>query len=185
MSETDPLKPSPVPAPLYYPAPVQATAIKPVPRWVWIASAIAVVCLIAAAIPIYKIVRTQWRKADAYIAPLHAKMIQGDDAGIFAESDPAYQQSVGLEKSNHLFDYVREQLGAPRSSTCIGQNISAKTGEGSILTLTFSTVFDKGTGTERVSLHKLNGVYRMVGYNVQSPQIPQSHIPSELKTKAK
>lgn len=183
MSEADPINPSPVPAPLYYPAPLQTAPIKPLPRWIWIASAIAVVCLIAAAIPIYKIVSTQWRKANAYIAPLHAKMIQGDDAGIFADSDPAYQQEVGLQKSNHLFDYVRDQLGAPRSSTCIGQNISAKTGEGAILTLTFSTVFDKGTGTETLSLRKLNGVYRMVGYHVQSPQIKQTYVPSELKPK--
>jgi hypothetical protein len=125
----------------------------------------------------------EWHKADPLIAGLHEKMAKGDDAGIFAESDPAYQEQVGREKSDQLFDYVRQQLGAPQSTTLISQTVSDNSREGAGLTLIFSTVFDKGTGTETVKLRKTNGVYRMLGYNVLSPQIKGDEVPTEIRIK--
>jgi hypothetical protein len=187
MSEVDPVEraarpQAPQPPARYYPLPpAPPAAIKPIPRWVWIGSAILVLAFCGAMIPVYRYVTAQWHKADPLIAGLHQKMAQGDDAGIFAESDPLYQEQVGLEKSNRLFDNIRAQLGAPQSTTCMSQFVSANSTDGTMLTLTFNTIFDKGVGTETLKLHKENGVYRMIGYHVFSSQLKADSIPAEIR----
>jgi hypothetical protein len=171
MSEPNPLPPRNYPAP--------PPAIKPIPRWIWIAAAVLILAAGVAAISVYKTIHTRWRANYLYIDALHAKMTQGDDAGIFAQADPEWQQEIGHEKSNHIFDYVRDQLGAPRSTSCTNQDISTNATDGTILTLTFTTVFDKGTATETLKLHKSNGVYRMISYNINSDHL--TAIPPDLK----
>jgi hypothetical protein len=185
MSEVDPGGQVPLPAPpvpRYYPRPpAPPPVLKPISPWVWIGAAVVVLALIGAAFPLYRLFHTQWHKADPIIAALHAQMAKGDDAGIFAQSDPAYQAQVGVTKSNELFDHVRQQLGAPHSSTCISQNISSDSKFGETLTLVFQTDFDKGTGTETLRMHKVGGAYKLLGYYVRSPQIPQDAVPADLR----
>jgi hypothetical protein len=168
--------------PRFYPLPpAPPAAIKPIPRWIWIITAVLILAVGGATVPIYKSFHSHWREAYPYIDSLHAKMTQGDDAGIYAQADPAWQQEIGQEKSNHIFDYVRNQLGAPRSTACTNQNISTNATSGTTLVLTFTTVFDKGTGIETLTLHQSNGVYRMIGYNIHSDELKA--IPSDIKQK--
>jgi hypothetical protein len=175
MSEGDPA------ARRYYPAPpVPAAEMKPISKWVWIASAVFVLLLCAAIIPVYRFFNAQWHEADPLIAGLHQKMAKSDDEGIFAKSDPLYQ-TVGRKMSDRLFDRVRDQLGAPQSSELLNQDVSADSTAGSVLTLTLSTTFDKGTGVETLKLHKTKGVYRMIGYSVLSRQRKGDTAPVEIK----
>ena len=165
----------------YYPLPpAPAAEMKPISKWVWIGSVILVLALCGAMIPVYRYLGAQWHEADPLIAGLHQKMVRGDDAGIFAESDPLYQ-TVGREMSDRLFDRVRDQLGAPQSTELLNQDISTDSTEGRILTLSFSTTFDKGTGVETLRLHKTKGVYRMIGYSVLSNQRKGDAAAVEIK----
>ena len=165
----------------YYPLPpAPAAEMKPISKWVWIGSVILVLALCGATIPVYRYVTAQWHRYDPLIAGLHQKMAKGDDAGIFAESDPMYQ-TVGRDMSDRLFDKVRDQLGAPQSTELLNQDISTDSTQGRILTLIFSTTFDKGMGWETLRLHKTKGVYRMIGYSVLSNQRKGDAAAVEIK----
>jgi hypothetical protein len=108
-------------------------------------------------------------------------MTAGDDAGIFNNSDPDYQAQVGKAKSNQLFDFVRERLGAPLSSRAVGFNMTSTSRYGEVLTLTFETKFSKGQGTETIKWHKVGGRYQLIGYHVDSSAIKQSNVPQNLR----
>ncbi len=186
MSEVDPLERAarpPVSQPQYparyYPLPpAPAAEMKPIPRWVWVGSVVLVLALCGAMVPVLRIIARQWHRADPLIAKLHRQMAAGDDVGIFAGSDP----QVGLEKSNKLFDSIREQLGAPQSTTLMNEEVSANSQDGRVLTLTYRTIFDRGVATETLKLHRKNGPYRMIGYNLQSPQLKTDAIPADIRT---
>jgi len=109
-------------------------------------------------------------------------MARGDDAGIFFHADPHYQQQVGKEKSARLFANVRSQLGAPRSSKLTSTRFSTNPAVGQVITARFATVFDKGSGTETITLHNVNGQYLILGYYVRSKLIPPSQIPADLRS---
>jgi hypothetical protein len=171
MSQFDP------PPPRFYPAP--PPELKPIAPWIWIASIVGVLALCAAAIPLYKSynsIKAQTQQANDLLAGLHAKMIQADDAGIFAASDPLYQQEVGEAKSDALFDNIRQQLGAPRSSIYVGEKTLTDPKYGSVLSLTFSTRFDLGTGREIFTLRKSDSGYRMLRYVVRSKELKNQFV---------
>jgi hypothetical protein len=157
-------------------------SLKPIPRWIWVATAIILVLLAGLAIPVVRSMRQQTAVLSAVVASLHASMTKGDDAGLFSHADVAYQQQVGEQKSARLFAYVRARMGAPHASKLTGTYISADTKAGQVLTLQYQTVFDKGSGTETIKLHKVNGQYLLLGYMMQSTEMPPSEIPADLKS---
>jgi hypothetical protein len=181
------LPPNPAPGsppPRYYPPPPAPSAkIKPIPHWVWITAAVLVLSVVAGSVPLYRHIVHDWHRADGLIAGIHTRMVAGDDAGIYSTADTGYQSAIGLQRSNKLFDYVRTQLGSPRAFTCTGQAVNVDSKNGEILTLTVSTVFDKGSGTETFKFHRSDGVYKLLLYKVLSPQIVDAEIPADLKSR--
>jgi hypothetical protein len=159
MSELDPLPPR-------YPAP--PVNLKPISSWKWIASIAGVLALCAAIVFVYKSFKGVMRQADPLIAGLHAKMVRGDDAGIFADSDPSYRQRVGEGKSDAIFKKIHDQLGAPRTATCFSQQMPSDTQLGTVLILSCSTTFDRGIGSEAMMMRKSDSGYRMMTYSLQS-----------------
>jgi hypothetical protein len=164
---------------------VPSAELKPISKWIWIASVAGVLFCVVVLIFGVKAWRAQTHLGAVVVDALHANMTKGDDAAIFAASDPAYQGDIGLEKSNKLFDFVRTHLGAPRSSFRINTTVKSTTKYGEILTLVDQTVFDKGSGTETITLHKVNGTYKLMGYFVRSPQMNENDVPKDLKPPSK
>jgi hypothetical protein len=163
----------------YFPPAPPPSVTKPVAKWVWLGSALLIAAIIACAIAIY---RAADRSFLALVAPLHARMAAGDDAGIFSNSDPAYQVQVGATKSNQLFDYVRDRLGAPLFCHVSGFNYSGDAKEGVQLTLVFTTTFSKGNGTETIKWRKVNGQFRLLSYRVVSTKLVEGDIPQNLRS---
>jgi hypothetical protein len=110
-------------------------------------------------------------------------MSGADDAGIFADADATYRQTITVETSNGMFDNVRTRLGAPHSSIQIGSDDSSDETMGSFVTLHYVTVFDRGSGNETVCLHNVNGVWKLAAYNVESPLLRPNKPPIRLQRK--
>jgi hypothetical protein len=127
--------------------------------------------------------RKQSHAADAAVAVLHQKMTAADDAGIFADADPTYRDSVSAQTSRTLFDNVRARLGAPHAVTEVGSNYSNDDNMGDFLTLRYRTVFDKGQGKETICFHKLNGAWKLAAYNVESPLLRPNQPPVPIHQK--
>ncbi len=166
----------------FFMPPAPAPLLKPISPWVWIGAASILVFLAVLGVRVVANMRHQTAVISGVVATLHASMTKGDDVAIFNNADPAYQQQVGLQKSAHLFDYVRNSLGAPRSPHLIGTYISADSKTGQVLTLEYQTSFDKGAGTETIKFHKVDGRYLLLAYTVQSTKMNQSQIPADLKS---
>jgi hypothetical protein len=163
--------------------PAPPADLKPIASWIWITTALVVVLLVALAIPVVRMIREQRRLASIAVVSLHASMTKGDDAGIFAAADASYQQQVGRQKSDKLFDFVHARLGTPHDSKLTGTYVSSDTKAGQVLTLQYRTVFDKGLGTESIKLHKVGGEYLLLGYYVNSPRMSAKDIPDDLQSK--
>jgi hypothetical protein len=102
------------------------------------------------------------------VATLHAQMTNNDLAGIYNSSDPNWQAQITRTRSDDLFNLVHFRLGAPVSSTKMGEVEDAAT---DVKTLTLKTHFTRGDGTEEIKLHKNGADYKMIGYNVDSPNL--------------
>lgn len=179
-----PTQPQPYHPPVrFYPAP--QAQLKPISRWIWISSVLALL-LCATAITVgIRAWRSQTHLGSVVVDTLHANMTQSNDQAIFDQSDPAYQYDVGLERSNKLFDFVHSRLGTPHSSFRINTTIKHTTKFGEIDTLVNQTIFDKGSGTETITLHKVNGTLKLIGYYVRSPQMDDNDVPKDLKPTSK
>lgn len=169
------------PASFAYP-PAPPADLKPIPRWVWISVAAFLIVLTVLAVPVYRSIRTQSHLASSAVNTLHADMTRRKDAMIFDQSDAAYQQDVGRKKSDELFDWVYSSLGDPHDATLVGTYASANAKTGEILTLTYKTNFDKGVATETIKLHKVGDRYLLIAYTVQSPQLKQEDVPTDLRS---
>jgi hypothetical protein len=158
-------------------APRPATR-RPIARWVWLVGALFAV---TASVWGYYVFRTQRIAAHSVIDELHAQMRLGDNAAIFAASDPAYQAAVGQAKTDELFAFIRDKMGDPQTSTLAGWNVQTTTSTGQQKTLVFETQFAKGSGTETLVLHKVGGRWELLSYNVRSKLIRDDDLPADLK----
>jgi hypothetical protein len=157
--------------------------LKPIPAWKWAATIILVLAFAGGLVVFVKWSRTQSHTTEAAVTALHRKMIGADDAGIFADADPTYRETITAETSNGMFDNVRTRLGAPRSSTQTDSNYSTEETMGSFLTLHYSTVFDKGSGNETICLHNVDGAWKLAAYNVESPLLRANKPAIRLRVK--
>ncbi|MGD0648255.1 MAG: hypothetical protein ABR971_09710 [Acidobacteriaceae bacterium] len=185
--ESNPPQPSfpgqaPVPKRAFFLPPAPPAELKPIPRWIWITSILGVLLLAGLLIPAIRAIHKQTAVFTAVVDSLHASMMNADDAEIFKHADPDYQQQIGQKRSGELFAYVRDRLGAPRDAKFIGSSVTANSKTGEVVTINYLTIFDKGSGTETIQLHKVNGHYLLLGYTVRSAQMPPSEIPADLKS---
>jgi hypothetical protein len=160
--------------------PPPPTILEPIPTWVWSCSAALVVGLVVGSFVLIRWVRKQSQIADAAVASLHRKMTAADDAGIFTDADPTYREAVTAQTSMATFDNVRNRLGAPHASRKLNSNSTSNDSMGDFLTLQYLTVFDKGSGKEVICFHKLNGVWKLAAYNVESPLL-QGNRPARTR----
>lgn len=161
----------PPPPGAYAAAGISPAMMAPKPRsrgWItWVVGAVLLVFTLLAVggVKLWRVFQTAGREE---IVPLHDAMKRGDLAGIFAASDPAYQQDVGQERSNKLFTLIHDKMGDPVSYTVTNVNESTMAGGGTKKTLVLNTRFTKGYGQETLVFHKDAGVWKMIGYHCRS-----------------
>lgn len=155
------------PPPVYVPR-AQYTA-PPVERWVWIGSIVLVLALTAMCVPLVRMFMARTHDGEQVADALHKEMRAHDLAGIYNDSDPDFQNDPGRQGSDKLFQTVHDRLGDPRSSKWLASKTSQTSKYGELLMLRLRTQFDKGPGTEDITLHRVNGRYRIIGYHVYSP----------------
>lgn len=168
------------PPPLYVPR--EQYKAPPVERWVWIGSIVGILVLAAISVPLVRMFMARTHEGQAVADVLHKQMRAHDLAGIYDDSDPSYKDEVGRQRSDDLFNRIHDRMGDPRDSKTIGETTSQTSNYGELLALRFRTKFDKGMATEVVTLHQIDGRYRMIGYHVYSPLLntpktepPKSH----------
>ncbi len=149
--------------------PPPPVVLEPIPAWKWVGGIVLGLAFVAGFVFFARWSRTQSHRAQEAVTALHREMSRGDDAGIFANADDAYRQTITVDTSNGMFDNVRTRLGAPRSSIRIDSHDSAEQTTGSFLTLHYSTRFEKGVGRETICFHNVDGVWKLAAYNVESP----------------
>jgi hypothetical protein len=147
-------------------------------------SAVLFAVLIAFSVFLVRWFRAQSHAADSAVAALHQQMIAGDDTGIYAQADGAYQQTVMQKDSDALFDTIRATLGNPHDSRQIDSRYTDEPSMGRFLTLHYRTVFDKGPGRETICFRTDNGAWKLAAYNVESPLLRPKHSAVILKPAA-
>jgi hypothetical protein len=101
----------------------------------------------------------------------HQQMASGSVAGIYQNSDPDFQKATSREQSDALFGAVARKLGAPLDCTQ-GVTTIAVTTSGTIIRSQCTTRFSKNaTGTESFVWRKNGDKFRLLGYNVNSPEL--------------
>jgi hypothetical protein len=108
------------------------------------------------------------KQALALANELHAKMAQGDVAGIYNDADQRYRDAVTREKSDALFSSVARKLGSPQDCK---QGITKYevTTNGTIIESQCETTFSKNaTGVETFTWLKSNDQFHLLGYHINS-----------------
>jgi hypothetical protein len=149
--------------------PPPPVVLEPIPAWKWIGAGVLLVACVVGSGLFVKWTRAQSHKAEAAVTTLHQKMTNADHVGIFADADASYREMVTADISKGMFENVRTQLGAPRSSIQTDSDDSFDETRGSFLTFHYATVFAKGSGNETICLHNVDGVWKLAAYNVESP----------------
>ncbi len=176
-----PNAPAPAWPPRGFMPPPPPVVLEPIPAWKWAGGIILGLVFAGGFVYFAKWSNTQSPQAQAAVTALHQEMIRADDAGIFANADETYRQTITVETSNGMFDNVRTRLGAPRSSLQIDGHDSTDGMRGSFLTLHYLTAFEKGSGKETICLHNVGGVWKLAAYNVESPLLRANKPAIRLK----
>jgi len=99
---------------------------------------------------------------------------------IYVAGDEELRQQVTEAQLTRVLQMVRNKLGAPLDQSESGLQQGWFTGQGTRLTITYSTRFAKGNGTETFVWHVVGTEARLVGYHVNSDKFfePDQHAAS-------
>jgi hypothetical protein len=104
---------------------------------------------------------------DAYNQQKYAEM--------YADADTKFRAAVKPEDWAKLLTGLHDKLGNETDATRIGFNVNYNVG-GSTVTMTYSTKFQLGEGTEEFVWLKSNDGVRLLRYNVRSPALDESNV---------
>ncbi|KQM18817.1 DUF4019 domain-containing protein [Novosphingobium sp. Leaf2] len=108
------------------------------------------------------------RNADAEVAQFHRSLDAGSWGAVWDSSDPALRQATPRAQWVKLLEAVHRKLGNVKSTKQVGWNANTST-NGSFVTVTTETVFERGKGTEQFVFHKGEAdKLALVGYSIQS-----------------
>jgi hypothetical protein len=113
-------------------------------------------------------VKESFEDASAEVGQFHAALDAGEWQTVWKQADPELRRAGEREKFGKLLEAIHRKLGNVKSSKQVGWNANVTT-EGSFVTLTMQTTFEKGKGTEQFVYRKGDeGKLTLVGYNIQS-----------------
>jgi len=105
----------------------------------------------------------------------HEEYNQQKYAGMYAGADAKFRAAVKPEDWTKLLTRVHDKLGNETETTRIGFNVNYNVG-GSTVTMTYSTKFQLGEGTEEFVWLKSGDGVRLLHYNVRSPVFDESNL---------
>lgn len=105
----------------------------------------------------------------------HEEYNQQKYAEMYAEADPKFRAAVKPEDWTKLLTRVHDKLGNETDGTRIGFNVNYNVG-GSTVTMTYSTKFQLGEGTEEFVWLKSGDGVRLLRYNVRSQALDESNL---------
>ncbi len=76
-----------------------------------------------------------------------------------------------------LLQQIHDRLGAVKSSTRTGFEDNINNGVHTV-NLTYTTVFERGQGTEKFVFQLNNGAVKLIGYQIDAPAAPAAPAPS-------
>jgi hypothetical protein len=104
----------------------------------------------------------------------HDEYNQQKYAEIYAEADAKLRAAVKPEDWTKLLTRVHDKLGNETDATRIGFNVNYNVG-GSTVTMTYSTKFQLGEGTEEFVWLKSGDGVRLLHYDIRSPAFDESN----------
>jgi len=105
----------------------------------------------------------------------HDEYNQQKYAEMYAEADQKFRAAVKPEDWTKLLTRVHDKLGNETDATRIGFNVNYNVG-GSTVTMTYSTKFQLGEGTEEFVWLKSGDGVRLLHYNIRSPAFDESNV---------
>jgi NAD dependent epimerase/dehydratase family enzyme len=105
----------------------------------------------------------------------HDEYNQQKYAEMYAEADVKFRAAVKPEDWTKLLTRVHDKLGNETDATRIGFNVNYNVG-GSTVTMTYSTKFQLGEGTEEFVWLKSGDGVRLLHYNIRSPAFDESNV---------
>jgi len=106
--------------------------------------------------------------ADVQVGAFHKQLDAEQYDTIWNRSAPEMKKAVSETQLTKLLAAVHRKLGKVRSSKQVGWNANTST-NGSFVTVTMQTTFERGTGTEALTFRKEQGNRLMLaGYNINS-----------------
>jgi len=96
-------------------------------------------------------------------------------AEMYAEADAKFRAAVKPEDWTRLLTRIHDKLGNETGATRVGLNVNYNAG-GSTVTITYSTKFQLGEGTEELVWLKSGDGVRLLHYHIRSPALDESNV---------
>ena len=105
--------------------------------------------------------------ADAKVARFQATYNEGDARGLYGQTSDEFREVTTPQQMDELVEYVTDKMGAIESSERSGININSSNGVNQT-TVTMTTTFAKGEGTETYTFIGSGEEMRLAGWNVDA-----------------
>lgn len=113
-------------------------------------------------------VKESFKDAEVEVGKFHQALDAGDLRVIWKQADPALRQGAQRAALEKVLDAVHRKLGKVKQTKQVGWNANATT-EGTFVTLTYQTTFERGSGAEQFVYRKGDGgKIALTGYNIES-----------------
>jgi hypothetical protein len=105
--------------------------------------------------------------SDAGVEHFHSQLDSESFTEILTESDAAFQRSASRDEILKFLAGVHSKLGTSITYNRANVLVNATT-NGTFITVTYQTVFEKGTAKEVFTWKKTENDLKLVGYHVES-----------------
>ncbi len=113
-------------------------------------------------------VKESFKDAEVEVGKFHQALDAGELRAIWKQADPALRQGAQRAALEKVLDAVHRKLGKVKQTKQVGWNANATT-EGTFVTLTYQTTFERGSGAEQFVYRKGDGgKIALTGYNIES-----------------
>lgn len=113
-------------------------------------------------------IKESYEQTGAEVAQFHKALDSENYEVIWKTASPGMRKASSQEQLTKLLEAVHRKLGKVKESKQVGWNSNTTT-EGSFVTVTMQTTFERGAGTEAITFIKGDDDrLSLVGYNIQS-----------------
>lgn len=117
--------------------------------------------------------------AEEKIERFHQVYNDGDARALYGLTSEEFRAATTPQQMDALVARVNDQMGTVKSTERIGFNINSDNGA-TVSTLTMTTTFEKGEGTETYTFLGTGEEMRLVAWHVDSPNFME--VPTEAVT---